>query len=312
MRRFTRALILTGTLAIGLVAGCARSAPDTRSTQFALSEPTVITDVVYGHKLGLALTFDVYRPTQPIGAGVIFINSGGYRSPVQQFHVDTDDGLRLMTDAEQDARGPGALRLRALVERGFTVFNVRHGSSPRFLLPEITSDIRRAVRVIRDTAADYDVDPERLGLFGGSAGGHLSLLAGVTPEVTVSEPVDHLDRLPAPVAAIVAYFPPTDFTNVSSQSRERFPALDFAPDLRRAHSPVYFATADDPPTLIIHGDQDTLVPLDRGQRMHDALIGEGVTSKLVVIQGAGHGFRDEDADRAMTLVIDWFEQYLVP
>jgi acetyl esterase/lipase len=313
MRPWALRLILTGALAGSVVAGCARSPADTRAVDRAPSAPTVIPDVVYGHKSGMALTFDVFRPAQPNGAGVIFINSGGYRSPFHRFHVETEDGFRLMTAPEQDALGPAgrSYRLRALVERGFTVFNVRHGSSPRFLLPEIVTDVRRAVRVIRDTAADYDVDPDRLGLFGGSAGGHLSLLVGVTSEVTVPEPVDDLDQLPAPVAAIVAYYPPSDYTNVRPQSVERFPALDFPAELRRSHSPSFFASPDDPPTLIIHGDEDTLVALRHGQSMHEALREQGVTTELVVMAGAGHGFRDEDSDRAMALVIDWFEQYLL-
>ena len=132
--------------------GCVGSAcaPAVGVPQAPTRQPSVTTDVVYGHKDGLALTFDVHRPAQPNGAGVISIVSGGYQSSVEM--------SRLIA---QGAYPP-------LNDRGFTVFAVRHGSSPRYPMSEIVADTRRAVRFIRQHAREYGVDPDRIGVFGSS------------------------------------------------------------------------------------------------------------------------------------------------
>jgi dipeptidyl aminopeptidase/acylaminoacyl peptidase len=93
---------------------------------------------------------------------------------------------------------------------------------------------------------------------------------------------------------------------------DRFPALDFDPELGDEISPLLFVSADDPPTLLIHGDQDTLVPLTHSQRILAAFQREGVTSELIVIPGAGHGFRGGDEARATEALVSWFERHLLP
>src|SRR5437763_1950260 len=120
-------------------------------------------DVVYGHKDGLALTFDVFRPARPNGAGVLFLQSGGWYSAW----------------AEPKGLLPAC---RPLLDKGFTVFIVRHGSAPRYAIPEAVEDVRRCVRFIRLKAKDLGVDPGRLGAFGGSAGRHLSLVLATTAD----------------------------------------------------------------------------------------------------------------------------------
>src|SRR5213595_3509285 len=94
---------------------CSASAPVIGEAQTPARQPSVTTDVVYGHKDGLALTFDVHRPAQPNGAGVISIVSGGWQSSVEMSRLIADGYLSPL-----------------LNEKGFTVFAVRHGSSPRY------------------------------------------------------------------------------------------------------------------------------------------------------------------------------------
>ena len=111
----------------------------------------IVPDVVYGHKYGLALTFDVFTPKKNAnGAGVLFMVSGGWHS-------------------RWSPPGQAVNRFKPLLEKGFTVFSVRHGSSPKFKIPEVVSDVRRSVRFIRLNAEKYGVDPQRLGVYGGSA-----------------------------------------------------------------------------------------------------------------------------------------------
>ena len=124
-------------------------------------------DVVYGRKHGMALTLDVFTPKDnprysQHGPAIVWVVSGGWFS----FH----EGIQLPMIEE-------------FLKRGYTVFAVVHGSQPRFTIPEITKDMNRAVRFIRYHAKDYQIDPDRIGVTGGSAGGHLSLMQGTAGDL---------------------------------------------------------------------------------------------------------------------------------
>lgn len=274
---------LTGTsfvlLFVSLVAGAQAPAP------------VITPDVVYGHKDGLAMTFDVYTPASSNGAGVLFMVSGGWVS----------------TWAPPES---AINRFAPLLNKGFTVFSVRHGSSPRYKVPDAAADVERAVRYIKINAAKFGVDPNRLGAFGGSAGGHLSLMLGLDPDAGDAQARDVVLRGPSGVAAVVAYFPPVDLRGWTGPN-EDFPALDFVPDRAPSVSPILYVTKDDPPTLLIHGDQDKLVPISHSQKLHAALKGAGVTTEFVTIEGGGHGFTGEHNRRATELMVAWFERHLL-
>ena len=249
------------------------------------SSVDIVPDIVYGHKLGLALTMDLYQPkTQPAnGAAILFMVSGGWRSN----WAPPEKGLILF---------------RPLVEKGFKVFAVRHGSSPKFNIPEIVEDVRLASRFVHTNAGKYGVDANRLGVYGGSAGGHLSLMLGTTS-------TDAADRF----AAVVAYFPPTDlrgWVNEDTESNKNYPALRFSPAKAGDFSPLLQVTADDAPTLLIHGDQDPLVPLSHSEKILAEFKAKHVPVELLVIPGGGHGFKGGDEVRARTAMIAWFEKYL--
>lgn len=266
-------------------------------------------DVVYGHKMGMALTFDVIQPTgDRNGAAVIYMVSGGWFST--------------WSPPERMAQ-----RFAELLERGFAVIPVRHGSSPRFDVPEAHADVDRALRYIHLHAADWGVDPDRLGVFGGSAGGHLALMLGLAPDhggpissgqrvrdpdapATAIEGDDAVMQASDRVAAVVAYYPPVDLRRMAGPS-ERFPALDFDPALAPDISPILFVTSDDPPTLLVHGDADELVNIRNSQIMYQALQDAGVESQFVTIPGGTHGFPDAaHRARADSLMVDWFTDHL--
>src|SRR5689334_17882903 len=182
-------------------------------------------DVVYGHKAGMALTFDVIQPKEPNGAGVLFMVSGGWVS----FWVPPETFM--------DKNAPEIFKhFRDIVDRGYTLFIVRHGSSPQFKVPEAVADVRRAVRYIRLHAADFKVDPDRLGVCGGSAGGHLSLMLGTASDDGDKNSKDDVDRTSDRVECVVAYFPPVDLREWVGD--KRFPALDFDPKQAESVSPL--------------------------------------------------------------------------
>ena len=103
--------------------------------------------------------------------------------------------------------------IEEFLKRGYTVFAVVHGSQPRFTIPEITQDLNRAVRFIRYHAKDYQIDPDRIGVTGASAGGHLSLMQGTAGDLGDKNAKDPVDQTSSRVQAVGCFFPPTDFLN---------------------------------------------------------------------------------------------------
>jgi acetyl esterase/lipase len=264
----------------------------------AAAEPAITADVVYGHKMGLAMTYDVITPETPNGAAIVYMVSGGWVSrwsPPEQFAARWQDEL----------------------DAGFTVIPVRHGSSPLFKVPEAYDDVQRAIRHIRLNAAEYGIDPDRLGVTGGSAGGHLSLMLGLAADDGDAAADDPIARTGNRVAAVVAYFPPTDLRNLARGANpadggsQAFPALNFAIEDAADISPILFVSADDPPTLLIHGDQDTLVDISASTNIAAEFEAGNVTYDFITIEGAGHGFRGDDATRADAARLDWFETHLL-
>ncbi|CAA9441021.1 MAG: hypothetical protein AVDCRST_MAG64-4162, partial [uncultured Phycisphaerae bacterium] len=157
----------------------AEPTPARPATQPAAARPafTRTPDVIYGRKYGTAVTMDVFAPAANANrAAVVWVVSGGWFSAHEAINPDNP-----------------LAPVRELVGRGYTVFAVVHGSQPKFTIPEILQDLHRAVRYVRHHAADYRVDPDRIGITGGSAGGHLSLMqgtAGTQGDPAAKDPVD--------------------------------------------------------------------------------------------------------------------------
>jgi len=253
--------------------------------------PKIVRDVVYGHKDGMALVYDVLQPQSPNGAGIVYVVSGGWFSRWEPPEV----------------RAGG---FAALLQRGFTVIVLHHGSAPRYLVPDAVSDVRRAVRHIRRNAALYEIDPERIGLFGGSTGGHLALMVALASDDGDPRTPDPGLRTSNRVAAVVAFYPPTDLRSLVGPNRE-FPALNFDPALAPTVSPLRFASADDPPVLLVHGEADGLIPIEHSVRLEAALLEAGARAELVRIPGGDHGFQNpEHRALAARRMLDWFEKYL--
>jgi acetyl esterase/lipase len=223
----------------------------------AQEEAVRVRDVIYGRKHGMALTLDVLKPAKPSGIGVLWMASGGWHS-------------------SPEAINPAFMK--PFLDRGQTVFAIVHGSQPKYTIPEILPDIDRATRFVRLHAAEYGVDPNRIGISGASSGGHLSLMQGARGREGNSEAKDPLDRVSSRVQAVACFFPPTDFLNYGESGKNAltvdmlkpfygaFGAASREPaeleTVSRDRSPIYSATKDMPPTLIIHGDADKLVPRD--------------------------------------------------
>jgi acetyl esterase/lipase len=275
MRRYRSIFIV-------LFIACGSSFADTSAPQVAITP-----DVVYGHKDGLALFYDVLRPANANGSAVLYMVSGGWFSRWQP----------------PESRIPS---FQALLDKGITVIAVHHGSAPKYKVPEAVADVRRAVRHVRMNAANLHIDANRLGVWGGSAGGHLSLMLGLAGDDGNPESKDPVERISDRVKVVVAFYPPVDLRRMTGPS-DRFPALDFDNKLAADISPILFVDKKDPPTLIVHGNADKLVPLRSGESMYEALKSAGVETKLIVIEGGEHGFPNpQHRAQAVKAMAEWF------
>lgn len=313
-----RSLFVSALLTLTLL--CVLHIPALAQAQPPSSSFTRTEDVVYGRKYGTALTMDVFTPTaKPNGLGVIWVVSGGWYS--------SHDSITPLSPY---------VPVGDLVKRGYTVFAVVHGSQPKYTIPEILRDMNRAVRFIRFHAADYKISPDHIGITGSSAGGHLSLMQGTAGDAGDPMAKDPIERVSSRVQAVACFFPPTDFLNFGKAGNQADgkgallafrPPFDFhEPDpsnggtferitdptkltaIARQISPITSVTPDDPPTRIIHGDADPLVPLQQSETMIAKLKSAGIPTDLIIRKGGGHGWADMGNN--MPQIADWFDRYL--
>ena len=249
----------------------------------AQQECRIVPDVIYGHKSGMALTYDVFQPDSSNGAGIIHLVSGSWISR----YMEPDSVLE---------------NYQPLLDQGYTVFALRHSSSPKFTVPEEADDVKQGAWHIYHNSYKFGVDSTRLGIFGGSSGGHLSLVAGLSGD-------SH------PVRAIVAFFPPVDMRNLPDFLKKMIPALDFDTTLAASVSPILLASPDDPPTLLIHGDKDFVVDVSQSQKMYEVLQQNNVVSNLIIYEGMPHGnsygAKGKYYEQATAEMIAWFRKYLI-
>jgi len=252
---------------------------------------STIPDVVYGRKFGMGLMMDIVKPEKPSGLGILALSSGGWKSWPEMGKPQTEEFLK----------------------RGLTVFIVMHGSRPKFGIPEIVGDVRRAVRFVRANAAGHGVDARRLGIFGISSGGNISLLTAAQGGPGDPEAADPVDRESDRIDAVACFYPPTDFRNYGGpgQIKIHYRTGEETGDdatLAGAWSPVTHFTSAMPPTLIIHGDADESVPIQQAHAAVARLSELGVEHRLEVRPGKPHGWPDMADEYA--LCAEWLVKHL--
>jgi acetyl esterase/lipase len=290
------------------------------AAQTSTAKLTRQSDVIYGRKFGTALTMEVFTPATRNGAGVVWVVSSSGRSSREQTLQDSFER-----------------RLAPLLAHGYTVFAVIHGSAPIFNVQDQVNDVRRAVRFVRHRAAELGIDGQRLGISGSSAGGLLALIVAMQGQDGDPISDDLVERESSRVAAAGCFFPPTDLVNFGGPAENlvdlmrkrdgdvdptfQFYDLDAKTGARRSvtaadevmrmlqeFSPVTHVTAGDPPTILIHGDQDKAVPVQQSRRLIDRFNGANVPARLVVREGVGHAYPGWEADAA--LIAEWFDAHL--
>jgi acetyl esterase/lipase len=207
------------------------------------------------------------------------------------------------------------------LKQGYAVASINYRLSQHAIFPAQIKDCKAAIRYLRANAKKYNLDAERIGVWGSSAGGHLVALLGTTGGVKKFDKGPNL-KFSSSVQAVCDFFGPTDFTKIV-----KFPSnlAHDAPDSPEAKllggpihekkdacqnaNPITYITKDDPPFLIVHGNNDMIVPLNQSWLLYDALKKEKVKVKFHTVKGGGHGFRDPEVDK---MVNEFFKKNLKP
>ncbi|GIW04087.1 MAG: hypothetical protein KatS3mg059_0707 [Thermomicrobiales bacterium] len=188
------------------------------------------------------------------------------------------------------SEGTGAIMMPALLDAGFTVVTVNYRLAPRFTFPAMIEDVKCAIRSLRAHAPTYGIDPDRIGAWGSSAGGHLVSLLGTADASAGFDVGEYLDYSSA-VQAVVDMFGPADLTTLFPPGSEGVRDAVFDDfDLALA-SPVTYVSPDDPPFLILHGEEDRLVPIAQSETLFARLQAAGVPVQFVRVQHAGPRLR---------------------
>ncbi|MGO9110497.1 MAG: alpha/beta hydrolase fold domain-containing protein [Thermoguttaceae bacterium] len=240
---------------------------------------------------------DLYLPEKSTGRLplVVWIHGGAWRAGSKEY--------------------PPALWL---VGRGYAVASINYRFSQHALFPAQIEDCKAAIRWLKAHAERYSIDPDHIGVWGASAGGHLVALLGTTAGVRKLEGSGGNAEQTSRVQAVVDWFGPADMATMGGQAEPPDspvaqliggPAAKY-PEKARQASPLTYVSKDSAPMLIMHGDQDTIVPLDQSERLAAALKKAGVEARLNVIHGNGHGGPGFDNEESRKLIESFFDEYL--
>lgn len=264
-------------------------------------------DVVYATVGDRKLVLDLYLPekvSKPLPM-VVWIHGGGWRN---------------------GSKDNAASRLNPVLTRGYAAASVGYRLSGEAIFPAAIADCKAAIRYLRANAQKLGVDPNRIGVWGSSAGGHLVALLGTSGDERKWDQHREHANVSARVQAVCNWFGPTDFLRMNDfPSRIDHDAARSPESLfiggpiqeRKAKvaeaNPITYVTADDPPFLHMHGDKDQLVAYNQSELLHAALEKAGAPSELYRVKNGDHGFRGATEDTQQQLsdrVVKFFDQHL--
>lgn len=287
----------------------APAAPDMATTpQRSFPNDIVgLMDITYARHDGFRpQKLDVYTSRTKAAAAkplVIWVHGGGWYTGDQR-------GGGIATASFRD--WPASLA--ALAARGYVVASVAYRFSGEVKYPEPIKDVKAAVRWLKTNAATYGADPNRVVIWGGSAGGHIAEVVGLSCNVAALEaPAMRNADASSCVNGVIDFYGPSDFSLVQGQLVPGAPPSRFGDLLPgasgylgcdvvktctaeqlKASNPITYIDRQDPPFLIVHGDADGTVPVAQSRVLQDALVKGGVKSELMVIPKADHVFAGSD------------------
>jgi acetyl esterase/lipase len=202
-----------------------------------------------------------------------------------------------------------------MTAQGYLVVSINYRLYPPDRFPAMIEDVKCAVRSLRAHASEYNLDPQRIGAVGVSAGGHLVALLGTSDPSDgwdVGEYPDQSSRVQAVVAMAGVMDLSRNFPNADIEAMKR---VGFGEYNVAQASPITHVTSDDPPFLLIHGDRDELVPYEQSQLMYDRLQQMNVPAQLVIVKNARHSFTAPEGTSPSLLeinqiILDFLAKYL--
>lgn len=247
-------------------------------------------NMVFGNQEGFELKLDIAKPKLCKDQAVpcaVFVHGGAWKAGGK-------DGAFQKPES------------RMLFQLGFAVASIEYRLAPKYTFPAQINDCKLAIRYLRKNAKDLGIDPDRIGIWGSSAGGHLVSLMGCANDGDGLEGPG-LEGVSSSVKCVVDYFGPTLLTLAREEQKDEWGVQtikDFlgcypwdCPDKARQASPALFADENDPPMLIQHGDKDTTVPYAQGVELAKAYAKAGGNCALIKVDDAGHGFRQVDKSK---------------
>jgi acetyl esterase/lipase len=282
------------TLALALAASLTGALPPLTAAE---GEVRVEQDIAYLGE-GRQEKLDLYLPASadkgPRRPGIVIIHGGGFTGGSKRGAREQNIGTNL-------------------ARNGYVCISIDYllAAKDRPAWPQNLHDCKTAVRWLRAHADRYHVDPDRIGVIGGSAGGHLALMVGLTDAAAGLDPREPHGALSCRVQAVVDLYGPGDLLGRGRDHVMFAGTLADRPDLYRQASPVTHASKDDPPVLILHGTKDTTVPVEQSQVMAAALKKAGVEHELILVEGAPHSFHLEPREKDLRpVVIGFFDRHL--
>ena len=289
------------TILFGTVCCCVGSV--TQSAEILVEE-----DLTYGLVGETELKLDLARPNGDAPhPAIVFIHGGGWAN---------GDRQRYRNSIEKAAkRGYMAVTISYRLMQFDRENKETTTATPIF--PAQIHDAKAEIRWLRANAEKYHVDPNRIGVTGGSAGGHLSLLVGLTdPDSNLEGESGNLNQS-SRVQAVVNVFGPTEMADCYETSSVAWVfrlftggTPDEVPEQYKIASPLTYVSMDDPPVLTLHGDQDRLVPVEQAKLLDEKMKAVGASHTLMIFEGQGHGFEKEHQQESMDAMWDFFDQHL--
>ncbi len=208
---------------------------------------------------------------------------------------------------------------KKLAERGYVAVTIEYRLAPQHQFPAAIQDCKTAVRWLRANAEKYHIDPNRIAALGDSAGGHLAQYLGVTGDFHRFDG-DEYPSYPSRVQCVINYYGPSDLTKSYGKSVDAAEVLPLwlGGDAEHAHenhilaSPLYWVTPAAAPTLLLHGTEDKYVNYEQATWIFDKMKAAGVDVELLTLQGAGHGFKGDDAAKAEKAALEFLDKRLKP
>ena len=213
-------------------------------------------------------------------------------------------------------KSEAAMFARIMTAQGYLVVSVNYRLYPVATFPAMIQDVKCAIRSLRANAAQYNLDPNRVGAVGVSAGGHLVSLLGTTDASAgwdVGEYLDQSSRVQVVIAMAGVMDLSRSFPNADIEAMKR---VGFGEYNVVEASPITHVSEDTPPFLLIHGDRDALVPVEQSQLMYERLLQANVPAQLVIVKNAGHSFIAPNVTTTPTLgeinqiIMDFLARYL--